>query len=615
MILPTLSLVLVTRASAQFAQRPAWAVLAFESDDAKGKAFGAVAADAITNELQKRQDAFRPPIEVVPGESVKRAQESLGLTDPITDPTSVLRLGQELRASRVVVGRIAAIRMSSSNGNKQASVALQISVRDVASGININGANVQAFSTVRPASTPDETVVNEAIAIAAGKGVGSIQAQALPTGTVLNTTPDRALVNQGSRSGFKVGQEVIVTRRGEQVATAKVVDVDFDSSTIQVLRSNKGLTPGDKVSVIFKPAEIVGLKPDGTQEIRKPRAKGDNSALISVVLLLGLALLIGSKDGGNQSAAVGLKAVPYVEGGAPAIKVTWSTNGFALGRYTRVVWQLWRSDDGYSVPISATTSANFVDRNVSVGSVAQSYTYDPTIIYYNGQCNGAPATGTAASRPVIPGVSYSYRVALLFRVNQLDLPDNNSGGGGTAGGTAGNTGGTNTGGNTGGTNTTGTNTSGNTGTSGECYFWSDFTFADGSATGLVPPVQQTPAAESTVSGNTLFTFISAFGANVNTNNITVEYVLQISTDATFSKSKTATLSSNVLQTAGTGTLSIGPINVDTIFPSASILYWRVGAKNVADVPGPDPDPRTGQRYIFSNGGTKIKRPVVPPPPP
>jgi hypothetical protein len=69
----------------------------------------------------------------------------------------------------------------------------------------------------------------------------------------------------------------------------------------------------------------------------------------------------------------------------------------------------------------------------------------------------------------------------------------------------------------------------------------------------------------------------------------------------------------------TGTISSGSIDttsasIPSYIRTATTVYWRVGAKNIDDKPGPVPDATTGLRYIFSSYSTFI-RPGSPPPPP
>jgi hypothetical protein len=68
-----------------------------------------------------------------------------------------------------------------------------------------------------------------------------------------------------------------------------------------------------------------------------------------------------------------------------------------------------------------------------------------------------------------------------------------------------------------------------------------------------------------------------------------------------------------------GTLATDPIDLNDATLPASVLaartlYWRVGARNVADNPGPVADSFTGHRYIFSVVN-QLTRPGSPPPPP
>ncbi len=627
---------MATRASAQLAQRASWAVVSFSVRNGKDKAYGAAAAQAVYDELSKRQEAFKPPIEVIPMPQVARTEETLGLTDPLTDATSLLRLGQELHASRIVRGEIVDARVDTVGGNKQANVLVSVQVEDVASGVDINGASVQAFSTVRAGNTSNEALINEALNIAAAKAVSSIQAQALPTGTLLNTTGDVALVNQGSRSGFKNGQQVIVTRGREQVATATVFDVDFDSSEIRLTRSIKGLAPGDKVSVIFVPQQYLHIKGNGTPEIAQKRNHGNNSGIISVVLLLGLAaILLGGSGNNGQSAVNQVIAEPTFVTGTPANKITWSTQGFF--RYTGVQlrWQIYRGIE--SVPIGNVDGENahaFWDTNAA-RPIAY-YPFPPGSSTGTA-CVGLPGETAVTATGVTVGRQFTYRIELVFQVSSLDLPGggSSSSGGTSSGGTSSggtssggtssggtssggtssggtSSGGTSSGGTSSGGTSSGGTSSGGTGGGGgatQCYFVSSQTTSKGGATAINPPTLQQPANGATLAVAQPFTF----GSVVTLDQITAEYVLQISELPSFPKgSKTITYPS--LVSASTGTLSI-TADPSVIFPGfAQPLWWRVGAKNIADSPGPVKDPTTGLRYVFS-AARSFTRTIIPPGPP
>jgi hypothetical protein len=633
LLVPSLSLSLIGRAEAQLQQLPQWAVTDFVVRGAPNSAFGAVAAEAVASELAKTQR-----YEVQPQESVKRALETLTLQTPVRDITSLTRLAQELRVGTIVTGEVAEWKVRNVNGGKQATVAMQVNAYDAASGLGVNGAAVQASSTVRAGDVPNDTLINEAIQIAASKAVSQIQTNTLPTGTVLNTFQDTALINQGARTGFKSGQDVIVTRGREQVAVARVTnEVDPDQATVKITRSWKGIQPGDKVRAVFVPPTVKGISNspdvDASPSVTKPRARGNNSGFVSLLLVVALgAILLGGGNASSQSASseVITEATMYPDpSGVPAVKVSWSPNLFSKGNTQRYAWQIWRND--------------VIDSPVLVVPGGQTSAYDTTTgrtnlawFDFGGVVGGAtcdnpgspPGNTAAAVAGVTPGRAYVYQVSLVYRVNSLDLPDASTGGsGGNTGGTLGGSTGTNTtGGNTTGTNTTGTNTTGTnttgtntTGTNGgggqDCFFSSGRDTARGLATPLARPQLQAPAEGAAVpppspgdpvNDNLTFTFQSA----VTTDPITVEYIVEVSTSPSFTKSTTRVAGRKT--TPSPGTISITADN-NFLTAQGTIIWWRVGARNIADRPGPTKDP-IGQRFVFGPGRS-FTRPGPPPPPP
>ena len=229
LLLPSLSLMFVGKAFAQLQNLPTWAVVDFVSK--KGGSFGTTAAEAVAGELAKTGK-----YDVVPQETVKRSMDTLGLQTPVTETTSILRLAQDLRASTVVRGELVDYQIKSVGGGKQASVALRVIVIDAASGLPVNGAALTGTSTVRTGDVSDETLVADALGTAANRAVSEIQARTLPTATILNTVDREALINKGLRSGFKDGQEVIIIRNREQVATAKITRAEADQAYVSYSR-------------------------------------------------------------------------------------------------------------------------------------------------------------------------------------------------------------------------------------------------------------------------------------------------------------------------------------------------------------------------------------------
>jgi len=343
LVLPSLTLLLTTSSQAQLTVLPTWAVLGLGNKAGGVAKVGSLAAEAMASELAKSGK-----YDVLPQETVRRTLDTLGLQPPVTDRTSLYRLGQNLRATSLVTGQIINQRVRSVNGGKQADVIVRVEVLDSASASVVNGAALSASSSVRTGTVSDETLLAEAFQSAATAAVVTIQSRNLPAATILNTLESVALINQGSRVGFSNGQNVIVTRNREQVATAKVFGVEPDSSNIRVERSWKGLQPGDKVRVVFSvPPVDPKFQSSGDVRVIKPRSKGNNSGVVSVLLVLGLvALLAGGAggsggSGGSGNLAKGVQAESYIdETGRPAVRISWSTDLFGKGNANRVAWQV-----------------------------------------------------------------------------------------------------------------------------------------------------------------------------------------------------------------------------------------------------------------------------------
>lgn len=629
LLLPFLTLGVMRPAQAQLESLPTWAVVDFANLGGKGDAdLGARGAEAFRSELAKTNK-----YDVLPSDTVKRVMDELGIQAPVRRSDELIRLGQNLRAQTIVSGEIVNWRVVNSGNGKRADVLLRIEVRDVASGLSVNGTALAASSSERTGDVAEATLVGEALAAAAFSAVKDIEARTLPNATVLNTLEREALINQGTRVGFQKGQEVIVTRGREQVATASVTNVEPDSATIRVARQIKGIQPGDKVRVIFT---VPTLKPDftdaGGAKVVKPRPKGNNSGLIAVLLVLGvLVVLLGQGRGSNNDVITDVKAeAVMLPDDTPAVRISWRPDGFVKGNQQRFRWQVFRSDAGDLVPVVVADG-----RETSVVDDARGRTFQ--YANFNGVRDGFTCTFTespdedGAGTGVVAGTPYTYSVELVYKVSRLDLPGEGgggTGGGGTTTGTTTGTTGTTTGGSTGLTGmmmsaeyemaqTTGTTTGGTgttSGDAGECFFVSKRTGTIGQATPFVRPQLRTPEDEAIVDpngGGTPFTFTSVKGA---VQSVVVEYMLQFSDDPNFPAGRTINVLTLTSSAAQNSLLSTPPVGKEALsaFPGAPFVYWRIGAKNLADNPGPVPV--NGNRYIFS-GPNRFKRPVDPPLPP
>ena len=219
LVLPTLALVLLgQRVEAQVVSLPTWAVVQFDvRQGAGGATLGQAAAESLINELSKSQK-----YDVLSTETVNRTIQNLGFVPPLTRKNELIRVGQELRANTIVSGEVVNSRIVAVNGGKRADVMMRTIVWDVASGEQVNGAAVLQSSGIRTGDVSDETLYDEADASASFESVAAIQKNTLPTATILNTTSKRALINQGTRTGFTSNQEVIILRGREQVARGRV---------------------------------------------------------------------------------------------------------------------------------------------------------------------------------------------------------------------------------------------------------------------------------------------------------------------------------------------------------------------------------------------------------
>jgi len=613
LVLPSFQLVLSRQAQAQLQTLPTWAVVDFEVKNPKGQDnLGKVAAEAVATELAKTGK-----YDVVPAETVRRNVEQLMLPSPVVDKTSLLRLAGEIRASTIVKGQVVNWEIRNEGGGRKAIVLMRVEVMDVASGLPVNGAAKAAHSSVRSASVSDADLLSEAMTTGAAQAIAEINSKSLPQATILNTSPDNtALINHGLRSGFKAGQELIVVRGRTQVATASVLEVEADSATIRARNIQLGMQPGDKVRVIVEvPQMFDTITPSGDAKIVTQRKRGSNSGFTTLLLVLGVVgvLLSNGKNSGGFTAAHKVQAQPTMfpdSSGSPAVKITWVRDTFARGDQQTVQWQIYRNDvPGSPVMSVLGTLGSAMDttdaRDVTFGDFG-------TQVGGNTCLNTSIPEATATGVPgITPGRPYVYSVALVYKLAAIDLPDggnaSTTGGGGlTTGGGTGVT--------TGGTTTTGTTTTGG-GTAGtaDCFFISKISAATGIATPIAPPTQVSPGSNSVVSSDIPFTFNSVVNPAFP---ITARYALQISPDPTFPRNRTKTYATFVR--TDIGVLSTGSVTnllsrlASDFGSSQQEFFWRVGAANVADKPGPVES--AGERLIFSPA-RRFTTPSAPPPPP
>lgn len=579
LLLPFLSFMTIGTAEAQIAQNPSWIVVEFVDRDGNKSPYGADAAQKVRDSLA---NAPRADYVIETADTINRYIEELGLVAPVVEKTSLLRLAAHARASTIVTGELFSYHVEDQGTGRQAHVAVRVLVLDGASGLAVNGAVVErASSSVRSTSTEEGVLVNEALAAAADMAIAKIRSTNLPTATVLNTRNDEALINRGSRDGFKTQMEVLILRGREQVAVGIVGDVEPDSATVRITRSDRGIQPGDKVRPIFDVPRLTGPRDPATKptSVRR-RGTGNVGPLITALLVVGLLVFALSGSNANRvDAAQDVSARPTVDlDGVQGNLVKWRLDFFFRSTQNNVQWQLWRSDVA-NTPIKVTEGQNtqMLDKLGEAGNIQ----------WDNFQGNFASNTCHHPNRPLataprqdpVPGRQYTYEVALIYRIAGQDLPEASR--------------------------------------EDFCYFTTQKTPANGLATVYGPVRLISPAPDQVLTTFTTFTFSSVVNPNFPSQ---VEYVLQLSDSALF---RGRVWTSPPVQSSATTNRSITlkpRESGDTFqrfltdnFGSADTIYWRVGVRNLADSPGPLPDPDTNVPYLFTPRlGQAFKRPIAPP---
>jgi hypothetical protein len=420
------------------------------------------------------------------------------------------------------------------------------------------------------------------------------------------------------------------------VATARVAEVEPDGSVIRIERQIKGVQPGDRVRVVFATPDISPeFNKAGGATVRRKASSSNGSQIITILLVLGLvAVLLGNGgSSGSSSTSGGLTAEPLLfpnESGDPAVKLSWNSGLFNKGNDQQYAWQIWRNDLTTSpalvVPGNQRSAIDTSQPRTFQWSDFQGFIGGSTCRFSDPPLDDATVAG------VVPGRPLSYQIELVYRLNSIDLPGTTGTGGGTGTTTTGTTttgttttGTTTTGTTTGGTGTTttGTTTTGTTtggGTGGDadfCYFLSGRTNARGLATPLDGTTLQAPADNATIppangsstDPNRLITF--QFNSVATIRPLTAEYIVQVSTSPVFARNVTRQVGTRVSNATGIVSIAV-PNNFFT--DAETVIYWRVGARNTADKPGPIADKATKQRFIFSQPRSFQRPQTIPPPP-
>lgn len=578
-----------------------------------GEALARRATDAVAVEL-----ANSARFEVLRRDEVDKQANAMGIKRPYDDVAQA-KLAAALGATTVVTGEVSFVSPVVKSDPKRIVAGLKVMLRAPGSPELVNGAAELGEARARPGLSDDESLAQEAVDNAAVVAVKKILATNLPEGTIVSTVGPQTslliLVNRGSRDGVQPGLQMLVTRQGQRVGKIQLTNVFATDSEAKVIESTLGLRPEDKVRAVFPmPAfeNIAGIKGVKTG----PSApKGSVASLGKVLVVLAAGVVIAAAVmGGKNTSVTGVTAEADVEGVEPVVRITWRDNFWGA---TTLEHQIWRVPDApYNFQGEPIASKQYEPRYVDR---AAPYSYwDGNRSFLRaplpGTGTGGGTNGGTEAEVVTPeagavpgftvGRSYTYALTAVIR-RPLAIINT---GGGTGGGN----------------NQVGTEDVG---------------------TSPVPSAQTTPIAQAQlVQPENMFTNVDLTRFNptwMSTTGADV-FVVEVSTDRTFKNKtlilqlprvySTAPLATGVTQVLdGAVNLTTNPVLLrDAVFanyvnrvPNAPkpTLYWRVGARNDDDRPGPvnwitrnHADGDRTFRYVYSEVRSFTPADMPPPPP-
>ena len=570
MIVPWLASLAPVPAVAQQAARGTVAVVDFTVRPGLQQALlSRAATDAVAMELS------RAGFNVLPRTQVQNALQELSL-EPILDRLGVMKLGKTLAVDSIVSGEVVAVTVEGSP--RTARVTLLVRVTDVASGEDVNGAAVTGQSNPRVGYVgDDDQLIREAISNAALQAATTIASYTIPEATVLNTVgTDEVLLNRGTRSGIQTGMEMIVLRGRDVVGRIRVTRPSTSDAIAKVITSTLGIQPEDKARAVFK---LPTVKFDrGKVKIAEPRATPKSAGLSNLGKILVVAgIIFGAMQigkGGN-SGVEGPKAEAVIDPTAgPAVRISWKPSVFAQANQDRILYHIYREPADPTRPRVPVLTARSNETSVIDTQTARTVSY---VDIPPGQEVDTPDLTDEEDIPgVTAGQSYRYAITLVYRFVSPFIGQPGGGGQGQQ-------------------------------QQEVTYRESDKAWT-GLATPLAQPVLLRPAngSQDVNLGSVDFEFQAVPGAQA--------YRVEVTTDPTFQNKSLSFYTDEVMLPAG-ATVTIRNVNLSTRFAGAQRLYWRAGARNISDQPGPAPwagDNRGQFRYIWSEGFSFT--PAVEPPP-
>lgn len=596
LLLPLLALAAMPReARAQLTRTPQVAVLDFGNlaGAQAGGILGRQATDAVVVEMS-RTGRFDP----TPRTQLNQQLQDLGLTPPL-DNIGIRKLGQALGVDFVATGDITSVRFTGSP--RRAQVTLSVRMTDVASGELANGAIATGYSSPPPPGfqSDDDTLINQAISNAAFNAVATISNYSLPEATILTTRDDKEVViNRGGRDGIQEGLEMIVLRGGDRIGKIRVTRVAATDSTAAIIDRGKGIRPEDRARAIFSipgyrvdDSGVIDRQPIGDITEYRPARKKSSSALGTILGIAAAILLAGllfrSKSSTDSSGVTGLSARALADpsdvsqGPSSArVRVNWS-NALDIPAQNIVEYHVFR--DGQIIGRTFPGDTEFLD---PVDAVPFTYRQVQT------DDEGLPTELEEIDVEAVPGltvgVTHRYRVNVVYR---RIIISTGTGGGGGGGGTG----------------------------DGDTQFQeTSLTSSTKNATPIARPGVVGPTGSQRLGGTNegvTIVFSTVQGAN--------SYVFEFADNAAFNNKKVKG-PFTFGYTPGQNSQSIRfdlrddfrDIVNSTNGGEGRIIFFRVGARNQTDDPGPISEGvPNGGPYIYSSGDSFFTVLGGPPPPP
>ena len=518
------------------------------------------------------------------------------------------RLGQELGANSIVSGEVTHIKIDKKA--KRAEVHVAVRMLDVASREWVNGAIGVGFSHPRIGYTADKETdwIVEAIDDATRKAVDAMVTYIIPVATVLGTFggSGEILVNKGTQDGLRTGMEMVVLRLGdtgldEVVGRVRVTSVSDTDAKARVTDSSRGVKPQDRVKAVYElPKDDGGTQNVGSSADKKQSINRGSKIIIGAALLMGLWALMGK--GGTKAETV--PDAIAVAGASPSVTDRFGDGGVLIAwnppkplRTQDILeYHVWRDNVGASIggggagnvgPAWAVSGNTGLSISGVLGSFDHSVLvdqaiWDPLAFSYPSVDHSSLESGSITPiEGLTLGKLHTYYVSCLYqRAKQITGSGSSGGTGGTGGSTSG----------------------------GDFTFWETTPVLAGRATYLSRPMLTHPGGiapgEFVDLSDVTFEWQGSRGANL--------YVIEVSPSPNFDRD--ITWCSQVIQATNLTGMPIIRNFKDVLSVSPELkglaesttLYWRVGARNTQDTPGPYPaDPATtdgpkNTRFIYSD---------------